>query len=418
MIRALLLFPLLFMFAQPCLAIREGTATANIFIHCYEQHGDFGKLALWHEAAAECITRISVPMNEIAHDYYVRHGYKKWAARAQKEAQEIQAQRDFHLTRAKAAWTKLKSVAQGLCASAHSSALKTEREKIAKFIATWLPRYPDRFYECGIYPTFFRKQQRLAEQKGDYATALQLEADAAEMCAAQYQKMPIAYGLKNYEKRRDAYLRHAARLRILATQKEVFHQSSFCSDFSQWYKPPLCGVFTHCKIGFLIIGRSHLRIAISETSDEIFRQSSFCSDFSVVKIGFLIHCPVHLLIKVASEPSDDIYRALLAVSCFLNSPQGKTKRPQGMTKILPVSPKGCKPLQSRGYYHLAQSDARVKAAIAGQSGVHAYAQFQGFAWIVRFSNHSWGNLATAIIDDKTGKVLDVLIPVDGLEKYD
>ena len=339
MIRALLLFPLLFMFAQPCLAIREGTATANIFIHCYEQHGDFGKLALWHEAAAECITRISVPMNEIAHDYYVRHGYKKWAARAQKEAQEIQAQRDFHLTRAKAAWTKLKSVAPGLCASAHSSALKTEREKIAKFIATWLPRYPDRFYECGIYPTFFRKQQRLAEQKGDYATALQLEADAAEMCAAQYQKMPIAYGLKNYEKRRDAYLRHAARLRILATQKEVFHQ---------------------------------------------FR---FCSDFSVVKIGFLIHCSVHLLIKVASEPSDDIYSALLDLSCFLNTPQGITKN------------------------RIAQSDARVKAAIAGQSGVHAYAQFQGFAWIVRFSNHSWGNLATAIIDDKTGKVLDVQKPL-------
>ncbi len=357
MIRALLLFPLLFMFAQPCLAIREGTATANIFIHCYEQHGDFGKLALWHEAAAECITRISVPMNEIAHDYYVRHGYKKWAARAQKEAQEIQAQRDFHLTRAKAAWTKLKSVAPGLCASAHSSALKTEREKIAKFIATWLPRYPDRFYECGIYPTFFRKQQRLAEQKGDYATALQLEADAAEMCAAQYQKMPIAYGLKNYEKRRDAYLRHAARLRMLATQKEVFHQSSFCSDFSAVGFAPLCGVFTHCKIGFLIIGRSHLRIAISETSDES-------------------------------------YSALLDLSCFLNTPQGITKN------------------------RIAQSDARVKAAIAGQSGVHAYAQFQGFAWIVRFSNHSWGNLATAIIDDKTGKVLDVLIPVDGLEKYD
>ena len=34
--------------------------------------------------------------------------------------------------------------------------------------------------------------------------------------------------------------------------------------------------------------------------------------------------------------------------------------------------------------------------------------FQGFAWTVSFYNHSWGNLAIAIIDDKTGKVLDVL----------
>ena len=350
MIRALLLFPLLFMFAQPCLAIREGTATANIFIHCYEQHGDFGKLALWHEAAAECITRISVPMNEIAHDYYVRHGYKKWAARAQKEAQEIQAQRDFHLTRAKAAWTKLKSVAPGLCASAHSSALKTEREKIAKFIATWLPRYPDRFYECGIYPTFFRKQQRLAEQKGDYATALQLEADAAEMCAAQYQKMPIAYGLKNYEKRRDAYLRHAARLRALAQQNK---------------------------------GRSDLRIA-TET---------------------LAHARVFSGVVCHPCKAEDIMNSKKPLSFAIRASTYE------QSSSLPVSPKGCKPLQSRGYYHLAQSDARVKAAIAGQSGVHAYAQFQGFAWIVRFSNHSWGNLATAIIDDKTGKVLDVQKPL-------
>ena len=101
---ALLLFPVLLLTAQPSMAIREGTATADVFIKRYEQSGDFGRLALWHEAAAECLTRISVPMNEIAHDYYKKHGYEKWAARAEKEAREIQKQHHYHRTRAKTAW--------------------------------------------------------------------------------------------------------------------------------------------------------------------------------------------------------------------------------------------------------------------------------------------------------------------------
>ena len=104
---ALLLFPILLLTAQPSMAIREGTATADVFIRRYRQSGDFGRLALWHEAAAECLTHISVPMNEIAHAYYKRRGYDKWAARAEKEAREIQELHQYHLTRAKAARQKL-----------------------------------------------------------------------------------------------------------------------------------------------------------------------------------------------------------------------------------------------------------------------------------------------------------------------
>ncbi|MDE0482156.1 MAG: hypothetical protein OXI67_06235 [Candidatus Poribacteria bacterium] len=205
----LLLFSILLIVTKPCNAIFEGTANANIFIKMSEQHGDFGKLALWHEAAAECINRISVPMNEIALNYYKSHGYDKWIARAEKEALEIQEQRQFHLKRAKAAWEKSKTT---------ETVLQAEREKIAKFIATWLPHYPDRFYNFGIYATFFAELQEHAEQKKDYARILRLEADAAEMCASQYEKIPIAYGLKNYEQLRDAYLRHATLLRTLANQ--------------------------------------------------------------------------------------------------------------------------------------------------------------------------------------------------------
>lgn len=308
---ALLLFPIFLLTVQPSMAIREGTATAEVFIKRYERSGDFGKLALWHEVAAECLIRISVQMNEIAHDYYKRNGYEKWAARAKKEAFEIQKQCQYHRTRAEAAWQKFVG---GVCNPDAFAELNAEREKIAKFMAIWLPRYPNRFYEYGIYPTFFRKQRKLAEQSGDYVKVLHLEADAAEMCAAQYERIPIAYGLKHYEKFRDAYLQHALSLRSLTQQNSKTLPS---------------GV---------------------ERSKQI--------------------------------------RNLLE------------------TQILPS-----RKLKTDTILHIAKSDVRVKTTLADQGGVYAYPSFQGFAWIVSFSNHSRGNLATVIVDEKTAEVLDVFSPV-------
>ena len=320
MIRALLLFPILLLTTQPCLAIREGTATAVVFIEHYAQSGDFGRLALWHEAAAECLTRISIPMNEIAHAYYTQHGYEKWVARAEKEAQEIQKQHQYHRTRAEAAWQKfgrgeflLRGFPDQRRGWVSQPVLNPEQENIAKFITTWLPRYPRRFYEFGIYPTFFRKQRELAEQKRDYAEVLRLEADAAEMCAAQYQQIPIAYGLRHYEGFRDAYLQHAKHLRQLARQNPK------------------------------------------------------------------------------------------ALPSAVN--QGKQLLDSLGTQRTPSQRKADAILQ------VAKSDARVKTALADQNAIHAHPSFQGCAWIVRFSNHSRGNLAVAIIDAKTMKVLDVFSPV-------
>ena len=302
----LLLFSILLLTAQSSMAIREGTSTAEVFIKRYAQSGDYGRLALWHETAAECLIRISIPMNEIAHDYYKRHGYEKWAARAEKEAREIQKQLQYHRARAKTAWQKSET---------SDYSLNVERENIAKFIAIWLPRYPDRFYEFGIYPTFFGKQRELAEQRGDYVKMLHLEADAAEMCVAQYERIPIAYGFKNYQKRRDTYRRYASLLRSLARRNP--------------------------KVLPREIGRGKRILDLLETQ------------------------------KITSG--------------------------QRAAAILRV----------------ARLDARVKTALAGQSGVHAYPSFQGFAWIVSFSNHSRGNLAIAIIDEKTAQVLDVYISSPG-----
>ena len=298
---ALLLCSILTVLTNPCAAVFEGTANANIFINIYEQRGDFGRLALWHEAAAECLKLISIPMNEIASDYYKRNGYEKWVTRTEKETLEIQEQRCFHLKRAEAAWKKSKTT---------ESVLNTEREKRAKFITTWLPHYPDRFYNFGIYATFFREQQERAEQKKDYVKVLRLEVEAAEMCAAQYEKIPIAYGLKSYANIRDAYLKHATLLRTLAKQS-------------------LDTLPSEVNIG------KHIQ-----------------HQKTVPKI----------------------------------SPQKKTD------KIL----------------HIAKYDPRIKKVLADQKVVREYAWFQGFAWTVSFYNHSWGNLAIAVIDDKTGKVIDIL----------
>lgn len=310
--RGLLILPILLLTAQPAIAIREGTATAAVFIDRYTQSGDFGRRALWHEAAAECLARISVPMNEIAHAYYTRHGNEKWVARAEKEALEIQERHQYHLTRADAAWQKLM---EADCNPDASDVMNVEREKIAKFIATWLPRYPHRFYEFGIYPTFFRKQRELAEQKGNYAEVLRLEADAAEMCAAQYQQIPIAYGLTDYEKHRDAYRQYATHLRNLAQQ------------------PPN-----------------------------------------------------------ALPPEVDAGKQIL------NSLETQRAPSQEETDVI---------------IQCAESDTRVKTVLAGQRAVHAYPAFHGFAWIVRFSNHSHGTLAIAIVDAKALKVLDVCMPSSG-----
>ena len=296
-----LLIPIFILLSNPCFAIFEGSANADIFIKVYKQRGDYGRVALWHEAAAACYSLISVPLNNIALKYYKRQGDERWVERAQKEKEEILERQIFHLNRAKAAWKKSKT---------EEVVLKMEREKITTFKLNWLPYYPDRFYEFGIYATYIREQQEQAEQKSDLKKVLNLEADAAELVAAQYDLIPIENGLKKYEKIRDAYLQHAALLRTLAKQ-------------------------THAKL------------------------------------------PIEASI-------------------------GKSIRHEQVIPQVPTEKKTDEILQ------IAKADPRVQNQLIDQIGIREYAWFQGFAWTVSFYNHGWGNLAIAIIDDKTGKVLDVL----------
>ena len=167
-------------------AVREGTTNAKVMIQRYEREGNFAKAALWHEAAVDCLKIISIPMTEIQIRYYLRHGKNALVERNRGELADIKKQRECHLKAAKVHWERSKT-------EGTSAELEAEREKITQFISTWAQIYPNRFYHYGIYPSFFRVEQEIFKRMGDYAAALNLEADAAEMCADQYNEITVAY---------------------------------------------------------------------------------------------------------------------------------------------------------------------------------------------------------------------------------
>ena len=66
-------------------------------------------------------------------------------------------------------------------------------------------------------------------------------------------------------------------------------------------------------------------------------------------------------------------------------------------------------LTSTQVLKIANRDPHLQEHLKAYTSVHGYASFQGFAWFVSYYNHGWGNLGTALVDDKTGTVLDILI---------
>ena len=293
----LLFFSILFLLIKPCDAIFEGTANANIFIRIYEQRGDYGRLALWHKTATECLNLISVPMNKITHNYYKNNGYEKWMERTEKEALEIREQRQFHLEQAKAAWKK---------STTPESILNSERAKIAKFMHTWLPHYPNRFYTFGVYATFFKEQQERAELRKDYSKVLKLEADAAEMCAAQYDKIPIANGLENYVEQRDAYLRHATLLRTLAKPSlEKLPIEIKLGKNIQPQKPSTQNITQNTKKTVLNIAKNNNRIKNLISNHKVVREYAWFQGFAWT-VSYYNHGWGNLVIAVIDDKTRKI----------------------------------------------------------------------------------------------------------------
>jgi hypothetical protein len=220
-------------------AVYEGTANANMMIRRYERKGEYGKAALWREAAAKCLDMISIPLAKIIVEYCQRIGDMGLAQKMEAEVADTESRRDEHLKRAKLDWEK---------AEEDKKALDAERSKIGRFTAEWVPHYPDRFYEFGTYRNVFRKRIDELKEQRKFGEALLLEADASDMCARQYEEVTIKYfrdrakaehtvssldtekiGDKNpvlqsqrqaeaYQKVRDEHLRRSAMLRALAKQ--------------------------------------------------------------------------------------------------------------------------------------------------------------------------------------------------------
>ena len=317
-------------------AVREGTANAKVMIQRYEQDGNFAKAALWHEAAADCLRIISIPMIEIQIGYYLRHGNNAQAEWSRGELADIKKRREHHLQAAKIHWEKLET-------EKASTKLEAEREKIREFISTWAQIYPNRFYHYGIYPSFFKVEQEIFKKRGDYAAILNFEADAAEMCADQYNEITVAY----------------------------FRQVALSHD---------------------AVGGDVRREAISHRGG---------NRLSKVTVDCVIQY----------EKIRDAHRRRATLLRGLAEGKPETPPSEAESVLKGFSHKSISPapkLTSTQALRIASGDARLQEYLKAHTGVHEYASYQGFAWFVSYSNHGWGNLAIALVDDKTGTVLDIL----------
>ena len=340
-------------------AVREGTANAGVMIQRYEREGDFAKAALWHEAAADCLKIISIPMTEIQIRYYVRHGKNALADRSRGELGGIKKRREYHLKAAKIHWAK--SETEGI-----SAELEAEREKITQFISAWVQIYPNRFYHYGIYPSFFRVEQEVFKKKGDYVAVLNLEADTAEMCADQYNEITVAY-FRELVLDRDAVGGELG-------GEAIFHR-----------------------------GENHLKYP--KTHHTVL--GSMSQELTDNTLGILGEDCI-----TQYEEIRDAHRRRAASLREIAEDKPKTFPIEAETMLRDLSHKASSPapkLTSTQALRIANSNARLQEHLKAHTSVHGYASFQGFAWFVSYYNHGWGNLGITLVDDKTGTVLDILI---------
>ena len=318
-------------------AVRESTANAKVMIQRYEREGDFAKAALWHQAAADCLKIISIPMTEIQMRYYLRHGGNARAERIRGELADIKKRREYHLKTARTHWERAET-------EELSPELETECEKITQFISTWVQIYPNRFYHYGIYPSFFKVEQEIFKKRGNYAAAINLEADAAEMCAAQYNEITVAY-----------FRRGTLNCDVIGTAGYVERE--------------------------VISRRGENRLSKGQD-----RAAQY-------------------------ERIRDAHRQRAALLRELAEGKSKTWPTEAESALRNLSGQSIDPaskLTSTQVLRIANRDARLQENLRTHAGVHGYASFQGFAWLVSYSNHGWGNLGVVLVDDKTGTVLDIL----------
>ena len=204
--------------------------------------------------------------------------------------------------------------------------------------------YPNRFYHYGIYPSFFKVEQEIFKKKGDYAAALNLEADAAEMCADQYNEITVAY------------------FQGIALDREAVREGVGGEAVSRYTANHLSKVKGDCVIQY-------------EKVRDVHREQA-------------------ALLREIAEGKPKTF-PVEAETVLRDLPH----------QVINPAPK----LTSAQALKIANSDTHVQEHLKTHTGVHGYASFQGFVWFVSYYNHGWGNLGIALVDDKTGTVLNILI---------
>jgi hypothetical protein len=321
-----ILFLLLNISAYISEAVREGTSNANMMIRRYERKGQFGKAALWHEAAAECLDVISIPLTEMMLKYHRLHKNKELAEKVSLELKAIEVQRRKHLQKAKLNWDKARK---------NKEELDAERMKIAKFIAEWAPYYPDRFYQFGVYENIFKNRIESLKKAGKFKTALIVSAEAAEMAAEQYTLVTIGYFARKAEEAEKAG------------------------------SPKLTAQYLSKVAAYQQVRDDHLKRAS--------------------------------MLRALAKQNPDCWPKE-ADKRDLDVPQSKHKFNEKEVK------------------KLAREDERVQKILSTPECVLEFASFQGFGWTIAYYTRGWYNLGIAFIDDKNGKVTDVLVSPGELEE--
>ena len=181
---------------------------------------------------------------------------------------------------------------------------------------------------------------------GNYAAALDLEAEAAEMCADQYNEITVAY-FRRVTLPRDA-TGPAAKVEGEAISRSAGNRLSKVDEN---------------------------RVTQYEKVRDAHRQRT----------------------------------ALLRELADGNPKRSPTEVASALRDLSRQSVGPAPKLTSAQALKITNRDARLQEHLKAHTGVHGYASFQGFAWFVSYSNHGWGNLGVALVDDETGTVLDILI---------
>ncbi len=381
-------------------AIYEGTANANIMIRRYERRGEFGKAALWREAAAKCLDVISIPLGKITIEYCQGIGNAEFIEHVKAEIEDAKIRRDEHLRRAKMNWEKAKE---------NKRELDAERAKIDKFIAEWVPHYPDRFYKFGIYNNVFKKRIYALREQGKFDEALLVEARASDMCARQYEDLTIKYFqdkakvehavsllVEAYQKVRDKHLKRSAMLRVLAKQNPKSWPAE--ADKKDFNVPQSKHKLTTDKV--LNLARADKRI------QEILKEHEEAMEFAWFQgfgwtVSYYTHGWENLGIAFVDDETGTITDVLTSPG-DLEEREWDEEEKEGGQKLR---------LSPEKVIEIAKKNLRVKNYFKKHPDAKAYATYNWRynCWIMEvvLNNREVGIVS---VSDKTEEVLEVTVP--------